>query len=272
MCVTIHSAELPQTYVGAWDINHPEFGYRHVLAYQNKPISQSDQPNCMLLHIPAAAPLQPDYLLDTTGCEWLLQQMADNGRKQSRTRFSPENHVFEMGIYHIAMLNEVHPAAVAEALSQIPGEKRPDISDEFIHFFADHFPDYPLLLCCFNNKESKKASPILIHFEPQRPEVFQLNLLDAHGHLPIIGQMHFFERTLIVGSYKLKKNSGESHAFDHSNVPIHLLPFLPRYGFAEDLRADLPNADLLISVDDVANERSARIKVGTLPRFSGFNV
>ena len=271
MCITTQASELPETYVGAWDIDHPQYGYRHVLAYQNVPVNLSAQPNCMLLHIPSAQPLQAEDLLDTSDCPWLLKQMAESGRKErSRALFAPANHIFEMGVYHIAMLNDVRMDAVQASLQQIPEHKRPNISIDFIQFFASYFPGFPLLLCCFNNQESQKASPIIVHYAPKRPDVFQLNLLDGHGHLPDIRAHLHFHRTLVVGSYKINHTSEEARPFDLSKVPKHLLPFLPQYGFTEDLHTHLPNADLLISVDDVVNSRRAKVAVDLLPEFVEF--
>lgn len=261
MCITTQNANLPNTYVGAWDINHPQIGYRHILAYQNTPVSLSDQPNCMLLHVPSAEPLKPNDLLDTTGCEWLLQQMASSGAlTQGRAAFLPTNHVFEMGIYHIAMLNDLQPEAVQEALMTVPINKRPTISNDFLAFFENYFPGYPLLLCCFNNCQSKNATPIIVHFTPKQPDLFRLNLLDAHGHVPQIGQRQHFDRTLIVGSYRIQEPSEEGRRFDLKNVPARLLPFLPKYGFSQKISMELPNADLLISVEDVANSRPAEVQ------------
>ena len=130
MCITSAAATLSSTYVGAWEIEHPTYGYRHVMAYQNAPQNLSEGANCMLLHLPAAEPLLPEYLLNTADCPNLLRQMAASktSREASRSLAIPQQvYVVEMGIYHVVLLNEKTPAALEMALAQVPAEKRPQI-------------------------------------------------------------------------------------------------------------------------------------------------
>ncbi len=64
MCITSLQAHLNDTAIGSWDIDHPKYGYRHVLAYENAPQNLGRKPNCMLLHIPAKVPILPEEFLE----------------------------------------------------------------------------------------------------------------------------------------------------------------------------------------------------------------
>lgn len=268
MCVIAYDAEVPQTYVGVWDIDHPQWGYRHVMAYQNTPQNFSNEANCMLLHIPSATPITPEYILDTSACPQLLHQIFSSAL--SCRAGIGANYTMEMGIYHIAILNEVKKSAVEKALQSVPKEKRPNIPFAFIDFFATTFPNYPLILCCFNNREAREATPIMVHYEPLHPEVFQLNTLEAHGEIPIIGERIQFDQKIVVGSCRIKEASEESHPIDLRRAPEELRPYLPSFGFADELHYELPNGDILLSVDDVANSRETRPVFNILPQFEGF--
>lgn len=231
MCVTSASATLESTIVGAWEIEHPSYGYRHVMAYQNVPTNLADTPNCMLLHLPAAEPLLPEYLLDTSECPLLLVQMANSIVSRSFTPMSAPQKVYvvEMGIYHVVLLNEKTPEALKEALMQVPLEKRPAISTELLQFYATHFPEYPIVLACFNNRDSKQASPIMLHFKPIDPKHLFYNLLEGHdGTAPDLNRLVKRHQTIIAGSNITQPHDLRfSIPFKANGVPAHLLPFLP---------------------------------------------
>ena len=125
MCVTSATAHLNNTVVGGWDIQHPTYGYRHVLAYQNAPKNLASGANCMLLHIPTTTDLVPSDLVDTSSYPELLYDIVktlippppENTRSLG---VSPKNHVIEMGVYHVALLNDLSSTALKGVLNQIP--------------------------------------------------------------------------------------------------------------------------------------------------------
>lgn len=248
MCVTSANAALTSTIVGAWEIEHPSYGYRHVMAYQNTPKNLADTPNCMLLHLPAAEPLLPEYLLDTADCPLLLVHMANSklSRDLSSRSVAPQSvYVVEMGIYHVVLLNEKTPAALAEALAQIPLEKRPVIAPELLGFYATQFPDYPIVLACFNNKDSKQASPIMLHFKPAQPTQLFYNLLEGHdGGAPELNRLVKRHQTIIAGSNIAQPDHTQFYIeYQGYGVPEHLRPFLPTVIDIEHLDDKSPNGD-----------------------------
>ena len=270
MCITALDAYLAETYVGVWDIDHPEQGYRHVLAYQNTPKNLADTPNCMLLHVPAKDTLKPSDLLDTTQDPMFLQQMAESVLPPLPTAargvdLSAPNYVIEMGIYHIAFLNQVSPNAWLEVQKQIPTHKQPNIKDEFIQFYAEQFPSYALVICCFHNRDAKKASPIMLHYAPQFPDTFHFPTIDSHGKVPKVGAKHRFHQVIITGSQQLKTPGNGFDAFHLGGVSPTLLPFLPKVGAALRLAGTVaPNSDLLLEAVPIREGGDAQFDFGIL--------
>ena len=265
MCITTLAAELKKTRIGVWDVLHPTFGYRHVLAYQNNPQNLSDQSNCMLLHIPSKEPLTPDCIINTENDVEFLMQMEKPFSPIVRGELkSFDNHIIEMGVYNIALLNDISATAVEETLQQIPVGKRPEIPAAFLDFYKETFPRFPLILCCFNNKDTKNASPIMIHFKPKYPDVFMFPTLDSHGSVPNLREKVWFEQTLITGSYQLQKEGNGFQSFELESVSEELLPWLPKYGTAVKLDTQLSNKDILIDARVIRAGGDTSIKMGIL--------
>jgi hypothetical protein len=218
------------------------------MAYQNAPQNLAEGANCMLLHLPAAEPLLPEYLLNTADCPNLLKQMTAS--KTSRSFFSgnivPQQvYVVEMGIYHVVLLNEKTPEALETALAQVPAEKRPAIAPELLQFYSTHFPDYPIVLACFNNRESKQASPIVLHFKPSNPSQLFFNLLEGHdGGPPQLNQLVERHQVIIAGSRLVEpRHSQFPIKFEPFGIPETLHPFLPTAIEVEYLHGEAFNDD-----------------------------
>ncbi|MCP4441823.1 MAG: hypothetical protein GY810_23195 [Aureispira sp.] len=249
MCVTSEPAKLEGTLIGLWDINHPKYGYQHVLAYQNIPESLSDKPNCMLLHIPSEGPLLPQNILDTSGenkdvLKDIIKALTPLSRGGDRgvAVAAGGNYVHEMGIYHIAILNDL--GAVQETLLQIPIEKRPSIPPNFVGFYAKNYPNYPLLLCCFNNRDSAETSPIMVYYTPQKPNEFRLPNIEGHGELPELGSFFDGQRTFMFGSGIAMLQDAIPVKGVNEKVSAGLVPFLPMSGFIKKKRG-LINLDFM---------------------------
>lgn len=270
MCVTSLNAILSNTIIGVWDIQHPQYGYRHVLAYQNAPKNLADLPNCMLLHIPSAEPLSPENLIDTAAYPDFLSNMAKsaidelNRGMKGLSYGSDQNNVITMGIYHIAILNHVDRDALQLVLDQIPSDKQPKIPIDFIDFYAQTFPGFPLVLACFNNATAQKASPIMLHFSPRFKDVFMFNTLESHGHIPVIGEEVYYGQLLLCGSDQIKSASNGFAKLEPGPVSSDLEQWLPTYGAAFQLSNYLENGDLLVNVADVQQSGDADIEVGLL--------
>lgn len=264
MCITISKSVLDCTHIGVWDIDHPEYGYRHVLAYQNRVRNLSEEPNCMLLHIPSRAAIKPEHLIDTTGHVDLLTELyeyLDPAPENTMMWMGDEpakdrpNYVVEMGVYHIAILNHLTADGLASALSQIPQHKIPEIGNDFIDFFNSHFPGFPLLLCCFDTTEAAQAAPVMVHYAPLFPDKLMANTLDAHGGLPKIDRLLDFHQNIIFGTCKEPKGDNPYAKQIPGDFHPELAGFLPDTVSVLDLTPfasiNLPNKDICIDLKSV---------------------
>ena len=254
MCVTSATAHLNNTVVGGWDIQHPTYGYRHVLAYQNAPKNLASGANCMLLHIPTTTDLVPSDLVDTSSYPELLYDIVktlippppENTRSLG---VSPKNHVIEMGVYHVALLNDLSSTALKGVLNQIPVSKRPTIASALLEFYVEQFPNYRLVLACFDNKSVKTASAIMLHYEPMFPKKIFFPLLEGHdGKVPRIGQDVRMRQQIIYGSVSRIESTLISLSIPH--LPKALHPFLPKYvGYQSLDNQVFPNNDTWFKLD-----------------------
>ncbi len=254
MCVTLLDANLSETIIGLWDIDHPTLGYRRVMAYQNVPRNESDEANCMLLHVPTAAPITPECLLNTEKDPDLLSNMAARVLPASRGAFGTRgaaNFAFEMGIYHIVVLNDPKGGNVQSLLAAIPEAKRPDVTEEVLQFYAEEYPDFALVVCCFNNRESKKASPIMLHYDPAHPELYFYPTLESHGSLPTIGEEVKYHQKIILGHSSDTMGEVQFKAIDHSECSEHLQAFLPAFGTGMVISGELPNSDVVVPKNEL---------------------
>ena len=246
MCVTSAKAYLNNTVVGGWDIQHPTYGYRHVLAYQNAPKNLASGANCMLLHIPTTDDLVPSDLVDTSAYPNILYDLLElskpHARGLSMSPEVPQNHVVEMGVYYVVLLNNFNQSALTAALNQIPELKRPVIAPALLDFYATSFSNYRLVLACFDNKDVQTASAIMVHYAPLFPDKIFFPLLEGHdGKVPHIGKNIKMHQQIIYGRHL--------QMVSLNNMYIHLLPeqlqpFLPRYASYQSLDGEiLPNND-----------------------------
>lgn len=265
MCITSDEAKLRSTLIGVWDLDHPDHGYRHVLAYQNAPENLVEGPNSMILAIPTHQELKQEHILNTERDMDFLKKMADLVAPERFTRSEPpRNMVFEMGIYHIAILNDPNEHTLDTCLAAIPEEKRPSIGLDLLAFYQDTYRGFPLLICCFSSKDVKDSSPILVHFDPAYPDTFMFNTVDAHGEVPKLGEPVIFHQRIIIGSHKIKEAYGDFQAFDHSGLSPHLIPYLAKFGQGTHIKDYIPNYDILVDNRELAHSDNINIGLGIL--------
>lgn len=264
MCVTTDFASLTETVIGAWEIEHPKHGYRHVLAYQNSPQNLSPMPNCMLLHIPAAKDILPEHIIDTSAEQdrHFLKEVAGQIKNQGSRGVGLEygaasrgmdsvNYVTQMGIYHIAILN--YPKSYGQALAGIPADKRPNIPQEFIDFYTENYDRYRLVLCCFNNRDAAEASPIMLHYAPLYPGTLMLPIIEGHGDLPLLGTPINGERIVMFGSHKMDGNNRNVFFMQSRGCSPGVAEFLPRFVIGKHIKNNMFNMDLFYHCNDLTH-------------------
>lgn len=249
MCVTSDPAELSGTFIGGWDVNHPEYGKRRVMVYENTPENHAARPNCMLLHVPAVGAIMPEHFIDTSAHPTFLRDIYEAVKPRTRgSRGMEENFVHQMGIYHIAVVNTVTVDEVSRVLTRIPVAKRPVITQELIEFYMDEFPGWPIVLCCFNNQDAAEATPIMFHYEPQDWNEIFFPTLEAHGTIPQIGEEVEWHQKLVIG---FPEDNLPRWVTDVPKVivPAELKPWLPKYAASFYTHGSFGNDDRYFCLD-----------------------
>lgn len=259
MCVTLAPARLTNTVVGMFETDLMTQGeIAHVMAYQNTPVNTSDQPNAMLLHIPAGAPLTPENIVDTRGFPHFMTDIvkALSDEEESTLSFSKSMgskslgrvYVFEQGIYTWVLAE--HGRDIPGALQQVPQEKRPDLNEPLFGYYDRAFPGWWKLLGCFTNHDaSKTGQPVLIHYTPKDEDFFHVPMLDCHtGDIPDIDASVARDTWVVFGSHRLK-NPGTRVVYS-DNLPTIAKRLLPQRIAGIHVAGIMQNGDMAVSISD----------------------
>jgi hypothetical protein len=274
MCVSTAPARLSRTIVYAGVAQRA--GKRvHVMGYQNQAENLDAGPNCMILHIPSAAPMTPENMVDTSACPWVLSRLARAARGPApaaagyapRSRSAaPVVHVFQKGIYTVVLAN--HWELAHQALTRVPAHQRPAVSAELLAFYGKHFPGWHLALCCFENHEAVTSDPLLWWFEPLFPDRLMAPGIDAHtGQPPSLRSHVQRDHELVFGMSQGSPQGSlmpvHPHQFGVPPLPPAVRELMPSLAFLVTRREQARNGDFLLDVADL--ERGApAVSEGTL--------
>jgi len=256
MCCTLAPAELKNTILYAADAR-VDGKYVHVLGYQNLATNHSPGPNAMILPFPASAPMGPDNILDVSGCRRILKDMAYSIAERSRGLTKSAStlrsaQVFESGAYTIVLAEDA--SDIPGALHRVPEAKRPPLNAEIFEAYSQWYPNWPIALCCFSNRASLDADPILWWYEPKEENSLFAPALDAHdGRAPNLRRNVEVDHTLIYGSCVDPHGSKVQY---RDELPNRVRSLLAPSIIGRTVRQSMPNGDFTISVEKV---RSARM-------------
>jgi hypothetical protein len=286
MCVSSAPALFSETTLYHGRCHHPEHGRIHVLGYQNTALSRTDQPNAMLLHLPGTGMTQANFV-DTSGSRHILTDMTMTlGPPLSRgygaapggmadTDAPPKVEVFEHDIYTVVLASNA--ALIPDALSLVPEHKRIPVNRPLFDFYARLYPDYAVALCCFNNRDAARSAPLLLWYEPLRPDRVELPAIDCHtGGIPQIGGPVDVDHWVVLGTDE------ESPSWNLGPVPYDLTqwrstrmywtqedlngpvgPFLPKSIAGRTYSGMFANGDFMIPSADLDTGRfTAMSRVG----------
>jgi hypothetical protein len=257
MCVSAGPARLTGTILYGGVVDHPVHGAIHVLGYQNTPQNLADGPNAMLLHLPGV--LTRANFIDTSACPLILRQMVDAVRPVSVSRAfqsAPQSvEVFDHDIYTVVLASSA--SLVSDALAWVPLRRRASVSAELLGFYADHYPDHTIALCCFDTKDALEADPLLIWYAPHDPSVLSLPAVDCHtGGIPDLAAQVPADHWVILGS-------------SPAGTPIARHPavadFLPSHVIGRRFDGPTPNGDFRISRQDLRNDDLTGLRRVTEP-------
>ncbi|MFR9798546.1 hypothetical protein ACL02U_22000 [Streptomyces sp. MS06] len=258
MCISTGEAEFSGTIAYCGRQHHPEHGLIHVLGYQNTAANLTAGPNAMLLHLPTRQ-LTPRHFLAAGRTGDVLHRMVTavesvNAAADGIAFMGAETQpvqVFDHDIYTVLLAAD--PTAVPAALRQVPPHRRPDVDPDLLRFYADHFPDHTIAVCCFDNADAQRAKPLLLWYRPLDPDRLTVPALDSHtGAAPDLGAAVPVDHWVLLSTDQAP--SGWGAPVDHPRDMRHRLrSFLPgrivgrHYGRGQTL----PNGDFTIHHDDL---------------------
>ncbi|MEU6562975.1 hypothetical protein [Nocardia nova] len=261
MCVSVARAAFSGTTVYCGRVDHPYHGLIHVLGYQNTAADLSGGANAMLLHLPAAAPMTPDNFISVRQQGDVLRRMVDAVRPvptaSARSRHidwmgsGREVRIFEHDVYTVLLAAD--PRQIPEALDRVPRRRRPRLRPELFTFYAEHFPDHTIALCCFDNAEAEQAKPLMLWYEPTDPDLLVAPALDSHtGVAPTPGAPVPVDHWVLFGSDEAPPEWGRPVDYP-AGMSRGLRSYLPDtvIGRYYGAGTPLPNGDFAIDRTDL---------------------
>jgi hypothetical protein len=106
--------------------------------------------------------------------------------------------VFEHDIYTVVLATNA--TLIPDALSLVPEHRRVPVNRPLFDFYAREYPDHAVALCCFDNRDAARSDPLLLWYEPLRPDRVELPAIDCHtGGIPEIGAPVEVDHHVILG-------------------------------------------------------------------------
>ncbi|MFJ7904224.1 hypothetical protein ACIQ6V_27700 [Streptomyces sp. NPDC096198] len=258
MCISADEAAFSGTIVYCGRQQHPEHGLIHVLGYQNTAVNLADGPNAMLLHLPTRQ-LDPRHFLSVGRAGDVLHRMVAAVEREVAAAdgiawMGAEAggvQVFEHDVYTVLVADD--PTAVSHALWQVPPQRRPDLEPDLLRFYAEHFPDHTIVVCCFDNADARRAKPLLLWYVPLDPDRLTVPSLDGHtGRAPDLNATVPVDHWVVLSTDQAP--AGWGTPVDYPGDMRHRLrAFLPtavmgrHYGEGQTL----PNGDFAIGHRDL---------------------
>lgn len=258
MCLSAQKASFTRTRTAIHESSHPQSGRAiHVLGYQNTAQNLNARgPNAMILHLPSAGAMDEGNFVDTSAAPRYMQDIArsvlpvpvgsgERGGPQRSFGSQAKAAVFDYGkIYTVVLADDA--SQIAEALTRVPENRRPEIGDEIIAFYGKSYPGWKLAICCFDNAEAKESEPITVWYEPLFPELLVIPGIDAHdGRAPKLGQDVRVDHELFFGHSSLGRDQTKVR---YREWPEHLRPFLPEKAAGRRLSGNMTNGDFVLCV------------------------
>lgn len=253
MCISADLASFQATIEILTRAPHPRTGRTmHTLVYRNAPenLAAAGRGNAMLLHFPAAEPMDESNVIDTSAFPHCAEDIRaavpsprGEGRSMPEAGMSGEALVFEHGIYHVVLAQDA--ASIPSALDRVPGNKRPKANPTLFDWYGKKFPEYTLALCCFDNREAALADPLLWWYYPLLEDWLMLPAVDAHdGSPPDLDSLVDTDHFVGFGSCRPAPHLSEVRYTDP--VPEKAKPYLPKYVIGEDYIHPAPNGDFIV--------------------------
>ncbi|WNI20445.1 hypothetical protein [Streptomyces sp. ITFR-16] len=258
MCISTGEAAFSGTILYCGRQHHRAHGLVHVLGYQNTAVNLAGGPNAMLLHLPTRQ-LTPRHFLSAGRADDILHRMVaaveqgaatDDGMAWMSAEPQPVQ-VFDHDVYTVLLADD--PTAVPAALWQVPPHRRPDLDPDLLRFYADHFPDHTIAVCCFDNADAQRAKPLLMWYAPLDPDRLTVPALDSHtGKAPDLDATVPVDHWVLFSTDQAPSGWGAPVVYP-GDMRHRLRAFLPTAVVGRHYRhgQTLPNGDFTISHRDL---------------------
>jgi hypothetical protein len=260
MCVSFAKADFRGTTVLLNEVTRSPNGLVHVLGYQNTVVNYSDRPNAMLIHVPSNALMTPRNLFDTRSCTYILDDMVKAleppvarslGAGTRGGIFAPKGlvQVFDHDIYTVVMAQFAED--IPGVLGLVREDRRPDLNVPIANFYGRACPGYTFMLFCFNNRDARRAAPVVMWYNPLplRDGRFGLPGIDCHtGGVPDMTDKVGVDHWLIVGSDRMQGGEWVNY---RDEIPQDIRPYLPERVMGLHLEMKMRNGDFGWRQDDL---------------------
>jgi hypothetical protein len=259
MCMTSASAKLTKTllYAGEGIRNDKQV---HVLAYQNNAINDAEGPNAMILPFPAVEEMTEQNVINTKPFKSFLKDIAnatkmrtlgmDSDLRLNATKGMSRGFakVFDSGSYTVVLAENVDQ--IPEALTRVPTNKRPTISDYFLHGFGQLYPNQPIAVCCWDGEI--EAEPLLWWYEPKNKDHLFVPTMDAHdGKPPRLTEAVQTDHIISIGAVGEKYTNRQGTVRYTQNIPTDVVGLLPEKVYGTKLGSTYRNGDMFFATQDL---------------------
>jgi hypothetical protein len=258
MSVSAAPAEFSGTIVYVGRHTHPEYGPVEVLGYQNTVVNLAQGPNAMLLHVPAVE-LSSANFLDPGETPYVLRDLVDSLRPVAWVGGGAPRgvEVFDHEVYTVVVAAD--PLDIPAALSRVPVARRPTLARELLDFYAETFPGYPVVVCCFDNAEARHAAPLLIWYRPKFADRLTAPAVQASTGAPPDPEARPDHR-VVFGFDDPPEGWGVPVQYRREPGPGPLGPFLPWRVIGREVIGELVrNGDFVLSLADARAGRIDRL-------------
>lgn len=253
MCITSAPARLSKTliYVGEGRRGNQDV---HVLAYQNNATNDSPGPNAMVLPFPSAESMSEENVVDTRKFKSFLKDIINASKMQMRTLGMDSRNmtkgialnaakVFNVGSYTVVLAESVWQ--IPEALTRVPENRRPTMSDYFLHGYGELYPNQPIAVCCWDGQI--EAEPLLWWYVPQNKDRFFIPTMDAHdGKPPRTFAAVETDHIISVGSVDPDR-IGRHFRINYTDaLSPDIMTLLPQYTYSTKMGSTYLNGDMFV--------------------------
>lgn len=161
--------------------------------------------------------------------------------------------VFNKGSYTVVLATSA--AAIPDALSRVPENKRPQINREIFEAYDKWYPGWTFALCCFDSS-LQTPEPLVWWYRPRNPDQIFFPALDAHtGRAPVLNSLVDVDHRLVVSSSKMVAPLADTlfspvHAVQLSR-PASVQKFIPADVMGRTYTGKMPQGDFLFNTTDV---------------------